>query len=76
MTQAARARDPRDDDTLFDDAFLKRLEYLEIVARKSMANPERGEGTFQPTGAIPAVMLELKAQGHRIDETMFRRLAR
>lgn len=40
------------------------------------ANPERGEGAFQPTGAIPAVVLELKAQGHRVDETMFRRLAR
>ena len=51
MTQAARARDPRDDDTLFDDAFLKRLEYLEIVARKSMANPERGERRSKKLGA-------------------------
>jgi len=40
------------------------------------ANPERGEGIFQPTGVIPAVVSELKAHGHRIDEAIFRRLPR
>lgn len=39
------------DDSLFDDAFLKRLEYLEIVARKAMASPERGERRSRKLGA-------------------------
>ncbi|MBI2390206.1 MAG: CpaF family protein [Deltaproteobacteria bacterium] len=39
------------------------------------ANPER-EGAFQPTGVVPAVVQELKAQGHRIDEAIFRRQPR
>ena len=39
------------DESLFDDAFLKRLEYLEIVARKAMASPERGERRSRKLGA-------------------------
>lgn len=40
------------------------------------ANAERGEGAFQPLGVIPAVVSELKAHGHRIDEAIFRRQPR
>lgn len=36
---------------LFDDAFLKRLEYLEIVARKSFAALSRGERRSKKLGA-------------------------
>ena len=37
---------------------------------------ERGEGTFNSTGVVPAVVQELKSHGHRIDETIFRKGAR
>lgn len=39
-------------------------------------NAERGEGVFQPCGVIPAVVQELKAHGHRVDEAIFRRMPR
>lgn len=51
---AARARPAAakaDKDDVFDDAFLKRLEYLDIVARKAMASPERGERRSKKLGA-------------------------
>lgn len=53
MTVDARARGSAAgrEDALFDDAFLKRLEYLEIVARKAMASPERGERRSRKLGA-------------------------
>lgn len=41
----------RGDDALFDDAFLKRLEYLDIVARKAIASAERGERRSRKLGA-------------------------
>lgn len=41
----------RDDEALFDDAFLKRLEYLDIVARKVIASTERGERRSRKLGA-------------------------
>jgi pilus assembly protein CpaF len=37
------------------------------------ANAERGEGIFQACGVTPAVVQELKAHGHRVDEAIFRR---
>jgi pilus assembly protein CpaF len=37
------------------------------------AHADRGEGAFQATGVTPAVVQELKALGHRVDETIFRR---
>jgi pilus assembly protein CpaF len=39
-------------------------------------NADRGEGQFQPCGVVPAVVQELKAHGHRIDEAIFRRMPR
>jgi len=39
-------------------------------------NSERGEGTFQACGVTPAVVQELKAHGHRVDEAIFRRSGR
>lgn len=54
MTVDARARAgsaSAREDSLFDDAFLKRLEYLEIVARKAMASPDRGERRSRKLGA-------------------------
>lgn len=57
-----------------DASEIKTKDIFEFVL--DPANAERGEGSFQATGHIPAVILELKAQGHRVDETMFRRLAR
>jgi pilus assembly protein CpaF len=35
-----------------------------------------GEGAFQASGVVPAVVQELRAQGHRIDDSLFRRGAR
>ncbi len=50
--EAARAgAGARADDALFDDAFLKRLEYLDIVARKAIASAERGERRSRKLGA-------------------------
>jgi uncharacterized protein (DUF58 family) len=46
VTQSAKARD-----ALFGDAFLARLEYLEIVARKALASPNRGERRARRLGA-------------------------
>lgn len=40
------------------------------------AKAELGEGVFQATGVIPAVVQELKAHGHKIDEAIFRRSPR
>ena len=40
-----------DADTLFDDAFLKRLEYLDLVAKKVQASHERGERRSKKLGA-------------------------
>ncbi len=45
----ATARPPRAG--IFDDAFLKRLEYLEIVARKTFAALNRGERRSKKLGA-------------------------
>jgi pilus assembly protein CpaF len=39
-------------------------------------NAERGEGAFQACGVTPAVVQELKAHGHRVDEAIFRRSGR
>jgi pilus assembly protein CpaF len=39
-------------------------------------NAERGEGSFQPLGVIPAVVQELKSHGHKVDEAIFRRQPR
>ncbi len=39
-------------------------------------NAERGDGVFQACGVTPAVVQELKAHGHRIDEAIFRRSPR
>jgi len=52
VTVDARARaGATREDMLFDDAFLKRLEYLEIVARKTLAGPDRGERRSRKLGA-------------------------
>jgi pilus assembly protein CpaF len=40
------------------------------------AGAERGEGVFNPSGVVPAVVQELKAHGHRVDESIFRKGAR
>lgn len=40
-----------DTDGLFDDAFLKRLEYLDIVSKKAAASAERGERRSKKLGA-------------------------
>jgi len=37
------------------------------------ATGDRGEGVFQPTGVVPAVVQELRAHGHRVDETTFKK---
>lgn len=37
------------------------------------AAADRGEGTFQPLGVVPALVQELKSHGHRIDDSIFRR---
>lgn len=37
------------------------------------ATGDRGEGVFQPTGVIPAVVQELRAHGHRVDESTFKK---
>lgn len=39
-------------------------------------NAERGDGVFQACGVTPAVVQELKAHGHRVDEAIFRRSPR
>ena len=48
----AEARSPAEESAaLFDDAFMKRLEYLDIVAKKALASHERGERRSKKLGA-------------------------
>lgn len=51
MTQAARARGGAKGDPLFDDAFMAKLEYLEIVSRKAFSSLARGERRSKKLGA-------------------------
>jgi pilus assembly protein CpaF len=54
-----------------DAGEIKTRDVFEFVLDPAQA--DRGEGAFQATGVTPAVAQELKALGHRVDETIFRR---
>jgi pilus assembly protein CpaF len=54
-----------------DATEIKTRDVFEFVLDPAQA--DRGEGAFQATGVIPAVVQELKGLGHRVDETIFRR---
>lgn len=50
-TGTGTASPARSEDALFDDAFLKRLEYLDLVSKKVQASHERGERRSKKLGA-------------------------
>ncbi len=54
-----------------DAGEIKTRDVFEFVLDPAQA--DRGEGAFQATGVIPAVVQELKTHGNRVDETIFRR---
>lgn len=51
FSRSRAAGDGQADEGLFSEAFMKRLEYLDIVARKALASPERGERRSKKLGA-------------------------
>lgn len=57
-----------------DGGEIKTRDVFEFVL--DPANPDRGEGAFQPCNVVPAFVQELKAHGHRVDEAIFRRPGR
>lgn len=49
--QLSRLKEAKKRDTLFDEAFLKKLEYLNIVARKVFAGSQRAERKTRTSGS-------------------------
>lgn len=69
-TKGGRHRVLRVSELVADANEIKTRDVFEFVL--DPATGDRGEGSFQSLGVIPAVVQELKAHGHRVDDGIFR----